>query len=117
MQQTTYKKTPQLKFLGIVAVATSVILVLTITPWNILPTLVTENVTVIAVTGYGCVAESSTGHSVVVSDCKANVGDVISATFYVPAGETNGYLEEFDRRQNPMIDAWDRNVSGTGFLP
>jgi len=31
MQQTTNKKTPQLKFLAILAVATSVILVLTIT--------------------------------------------------------------------------------------
>ena len=42
---------------------------------------------------------------------------MISATFYVPTAEINGYLEELDRRQNPMIDAWDRNVSGTGFSP
>ena len=93
MQQTTYKKTPQLKFLAIAAVATSVILVLTITPWNIVPTLVTENVTVIAVTDYGCVAESSLGHSVVVSNCDAGVGDLVSATFYVPAMDQNGYYD------------------------
>jgi hypothetical protein len=31
--------------------------------------------------------------------------------------ELNGYLEELERRQNPMVDAWDRNVSGTGFSP
>ena len=99
MQQTTYKKTPQLKFLVIVAVATSVILVFTITPWNILPTLVTEDVTVIAVTDYGCVAESSMGHSVVVSDCKASVGDLVSATFYVPAMDQNGY---YDRIQDKL---------------
>ena len=99
MQQTTYKKTPQLKFLAIASVATSVILVFTIAPWNILPTLVTENVTVIAVTDYGCVAESSMGHSVVVSNCGASVGDVVSATFYVPAMDQNGY---YDRIQDKL---------------
>ena len=99
MQQTTYKKTPQLKFLVILAAATSVILVFTITPWNILPTLVTEDVTVIAVTDYGCVAESSMKHSVVVSDCDAGVGDLVSATFYVPAMKQNGY---YDRIQDKL---------------
>ncbi len=96
MQQTTYKKTPQLKFLVIAAVATSVILVFTITPWNILPTLVTESVTVIAITDSGCVAESSMGHSVVVSECTADVGDIVSATFYVAAMEQNGYYDRIE---------------------
>lgn len=101
MQQTTQKekKTPVLKLVLTLAAATSVILVLTLAPWNFLPTLVTEDVTVIAVTDYGCVAESILGHSVVVSDCSANVGDVISATFYVPAGELNGY---YDRIQDKL---------------
>ena len=99
MQQKTYKKTPQLKFLAIIAVATSVILVFTITPWNILPTLITEEVTIIAVTDYGCVAESSMGHSVVVSDCNVGVGDLVSATFYVPAMDQNGY---HDRIQDKL---------------
>lgn len=101
MQQTTQKekKTPVLKLVLTLAAATSVILVLTITPWNLVPTLVTEDVTVIAVTDYGCVAESILGHSVVVSNCEANVGDVISATFYVPAMELNGY---YDRIQDKL---------------
>ena len=116
-QQTTYKKTPQLKFLAIAAVATSVILVFTVTPWNIVPTMMTEDVAVIAVADYGCVGESSLGRSVVVPNCDAGVGDIVSATFYIPAGETNGYLEELDRKQNPMVDAWDRSVSGTGLSP
>ena len=93
MQQTTYKKTPQLKFLVILAAAISVILILTITPWNVAPTLVTEDVTVIAVTDDGCVGESVLGRSVVVSDCSANVGDTVSATFYAPAMEQNGYYD------------------------
>ncbi|MCH9657873.1 hypothetical protein K0U27_04105 [archaeon] len=99
MQQVTYKKTPHLKFIAIAAAATSVILVLTVTPWNIVPTMVTENVDVIAITDYGCVAESSMGHSVVVSDCGASVGDSVSATFYVPAMEQNGY---YDRIQDKL---------------
>jgi hypothetical protein len=110
MQQTTNKKTPQLKFLLITAVAVSVTLIFTITPWNIVPTQVTEDVAVIAVADYGCVGESSSGRSVVVPNCDAGVGDIVSATFYIPAGEVNGYLEELERRQNPMVDAWDRNV-------
>ncbi len=96
MQQTKQKKAPGLKFLAILAIATSVILVFTVTPWNIAPTLVTENVTVIAVTDYGCVAESVLGNSVVVSNCESNVGDVISATFYVPAMEQNGYYDRIE---------------------
>ena len=93
MQQTkqTEKKAPRLAFVAILVAATSIILVLTVTPWNLVPTLVTEDVTVIAVADYGCVAESVLGYSVVVSDCDAKVGDVIPATFYVPAMEQNGY--------------------------
>ena len=96
MQQVTKTKTPQLKFMAILAIATSVILVLTITPWNLVPTLVSENVTVIAVTEYGCVAESKLGQSVVVSECSAAVGDVISAEFYAPAMEQNGYYDRIE---------------------
>jgi hypothetical protein len=95
----------------------AVILIFTLTPWNFIPTLVTENVTVIAVTEYGCVGESQYGISVVVPECNAQVGDTMSATFYVSSMELNGYLEDLERRQNPMVDAWDRNVSGTGFSP
>ena len=98
-QEITHKKTPQLKFMVILATAVSVILVLTITPWNIVPTLVTEDVTVIAVTDYGCVGESALGISVVVSSCMANIGDVVPATFYAPAMEQNGY---YDRIQDKL---------------
>ena len=98
MQQTTQKekKAPRLAFVALLVAATSVILVLTVTPWNLAPTLVTEDVTVIAITDYGCVAESILGHSVVVSGCNANVEDVISASFYVPAMEINGYYDRVE---------------------
>jgi len=61
MQQTTQQKTPALKFLVIISIATAVILVLTITPWNIIPTSITEDVQVIATTEQGCVGESVLG--------------------------------------------------------
>jgi len=57
----TNKKTPQLKFMAILAAATSVMPVLTITPWNIVPIQVTDDMTVITVTDSGCVAESVMG--------------------------------------------------------
>ena len=96
MQQTVQTKIPQLKLMLILAAATSVILVFTLTPWNIVPTLVTEDVSVIAVTNYGCVGESVLGYSVVVTDCDTGVGDVISATFYVPAMDQNGYYDRIE---------------------
>ena len=95
----------------------AVVLFFTLTPWNVIPTQVTEEVTVLAVTEDGCVGESQYGISVVVPDCSAQVGDVVSATFYVPSMEINGYLEDLDKRQNPMVDAWDRDVSGSGIAP
>jgi len=98
-------------------VAIAVAVVFTITPWNYIPTEVTEDVTVIVNTEYGCVGESQYGTSVVVPQCSAQVGDTVSATFNIPSGKLNGYLEELERRQNPMVDQWDRNVDGTGFSP
>lgn len=102
-QTTTIKKAPALKFIAIMAIATSVILVFTITPWNIFPTLVTEDVIVIAVTDYGCVGESSFGTSVVVSNCNSNIGDEISATFNVPAMKQNGYYDRIEDKLEMVI--------------
>jgi hypothetical protein len=98
VQPTKQQKPPALKFLAIISIATAVILVLTITPWNIIPTSITEDVKVIATTELGCVAESVLGHSVVVENCSAKVGDTISATFYVPALEQNGYYDKIHEK-------------------
>ena len=98
VQPTKQQKTPALKFLAIISIATAVILVLTITPWNIIPTSITEDVKVIATTELGCVGESVLGHSVVVENCSAKVGDTISATFYVPALEQNGYYDKIHEK-------------------
>jgi hypothetical protein len=98
MQQITQQKPPALKFLVIISIATAVILVLTITPWNIMPTSITEDVKVMATTEIGCIGESVLGYSVVVENCKASVGDTISATFYVPAMEKNGYYNKIHEK-------------------
>ncbi|WP_371504010.1 hypothetical protein [Nitrosopumilus adriaticus] len=95
----------------------AVVVIFTVTPWNYIPTEITEDVTVIATTEYGCVGESQFGLNVVVPDCSAQVGDTVSATFNVPSGLLNGYWEELEKRQNPMVDEWDKGVSGTGLSP
>jgi hypothetical protein len=87
------KISPRLKFIALMAVGIAVTVILTITPWNFVPVQVTEDVTVLAITEHGCVGESQYGISVVVPQCNAKVGDVISASFYVPAMELNGYYD------------------------
>ena len=95
MQQTSLKNegTSRVVMLGIAVVGIAVILTLLLAPWNWMPTEYAEQITVIAVTDYGCVGESQMGQSVVVSDCSANIGDVISAEFYAPASDKNGYYD------------------------
>jgi hypothetical protein len=99
MNQIQEKKSPRLKVTAMVATGLAVILIFTIAPWNYIPVLVTENVTVIAVIEHGCVGESQYGISVVVPQCDAKVGDIVSASFYVPAKELNGH---YDRVQDKL---------------
>ena len=97
-QNQIHKNPPRLAIVSLMAAATAVILVFTLAPWNFVPTLVTEDVTVIAVTQYGCVGESQYGTSVVVPQCSAQIGDTVSATFYVPAMEVNRYYDTVQQR-------------------
>ena len=46
---------------------------------------------------YDGLGESKHGVSVVVPECSAQVGDMVSATFYVPSMKLNGY---YDMLQN-----------------
>ncbi len=92
------KKSPVIKTMVLIAGGLTVALVMTITPWNILPTEVTENVTVLAITEHGCVGESEFGVSVVVPDCSAQVGEVVSANFFVPAMDKNGYYDRIESK-------------------
>ena len=101
LKQKQTKKTPRLAFMAMIAAGAAVVLVFTLTPWNFIPTEITEDVRVLGITEDGCVGESQYGVSVVVPDCDAKVGDVVSATFYVPSMELNEY---YDRLQD-RVDA------------
>lgn len=97
-QNQIQKKSPRLAFIALLAAGTAVALIFTLTPWNFVPVQVTEDVTVLAITEHGCVGESQHGVSVVIPECSAQVGDIVSATFYVPSMEVNGYYEKVQDR-------------------
>jgi hypothetical protein len=80
------KKPPVIKTIALIAAGLTV------------PTEVTENVTVLAITEHGCVGESELGVSVVVPECTSQVGEVVSATFFVPAMEKNGYYDRIESK-------------------
>jgi hypothetical protein len=44
------------------------------------------------------VGESELGVSVVVPECTSQVGEVVSATFFVPAMEKNGYYDRIESK-------------------
>ncbi len=92
------KKSPVIPVIALIAGGLAVIMILTVMPWNIMPTQVTEDVTVIAVTEYGCVGESELGVNVVVSPCDAAAGDTVTATFNVPAMVQNGYYDRIEAK-------------------
>ena len=92
------KKAPVIPVIALMAGGLAVMLILLLTPWNLVPTQVTEDVTVLAITEHGCVGESELGVSVVVAECTAQVGDVISATFNVPAMEVNGFYDGIEAK-------------------
>lgn len=100
MQETKQKekKSPAVLFIAIIASGLTVALVMALSPWNIFPVEVTEQVTVLAITEHGCVGESEFGVNVVVSDCSAQIGDTVSATFFVPAMDQNGYYDKIEAR-------------------
>ena len=103
MQSVEQKRTPAVPFIALMAGGLSVMLILLLTPWNLAPVQVAEDVTVIAVTEHGCVGESSLGVSVVVEQCAASVGDVVPAEFFVPAMEQNGYYDAAEERLAALV--------------
>ena len=98
LEQKQSKKPPRLAIIALMAAGLAVVLVFTLTPWNFIPEQVTEDVTVLAITEHGCVGESQYGVSVIIPQCSAQVGDIVSATFYVPAMELNGYYDTLQDR-------------------
>ena len=58
-----------------------------------MPISVTEQATVIAVTEKGCVIESSYGYPVIISNCNAQPGETIQATYNMPAIVQSEYIK------------------------
>ena len=100
MQETKQKekKSPVIRTIALIGAGLAVILVIILTPWNIFPVEVTEQVTVLAITEHGCVGESEFGVSVVVPNCSAQIGDTVSATFFVPAMVQNGHYDKIETK-------------------
>ena len=92
------KKSPVIPVIALMAGGLAIMLIFLLTPWNFVPVEVTEDITVLSITEHGCVGQSQYGVSVVVPQCSAQVGDVVSATFYVPSMELNGYYEKLQER-------------------
>ena len=93
------KKMPWSAYVAVVIVAVGVMMITMMFPiWHWFPVLVTEEVTVIAVSGAECIAESSMGYPVVVEQCSASPGEVVSASFYVPAIEQSGHYERVQEK-------------------
>ena len=97
-KQRQEKKPPRLAMWGMISAGAAVILIVLLTPWNFIPVQVTEEVTVLANMEYGCVGESQYGVSVVVPECSAQAGDIVSATFNIPAMKLNGYYDRIQDR-------------------
>lgn len=98
LEQKSKKKPPVIPVIALMAGGLAIMLILLLTPWNFVPVEVTEDITILEVTKNGCVGESVYGVSVVVSECSAQVGDVVSASFYVPAMEVNGFYDKVQER-------------------
>lgn len=92
------KKPPTVQVVALIAGGLAVALFFTLMPWNLVPSQVTEDVAILAVTEHGCVGESRMGVSVVIEGCEASVGDVVPATFFVPAMEQNGYYDRIEAK-------------------
>ena len=92
------KKSPVIPVIALMVGGLAVVLILLLTPRNFVPVEVTEDITVLAITEHGCVGESVYGVSVVVPECSAQVGDMISASFNIPAMEINGFYDKVQER-------------------
>ena len=96
--KTIEKKSPVKRTIALIGAGLAVILIITISPWNVFPVEVTEQVTVLAITENGCVGESYYGVNVVVPNCSVEIGDTVMATFFVPAMDQNGYYDKIEAK-------------------
>jgi hypothetical protein len=95
MEQKLEQKTPWVLYTAFVLAGLVVLLLTTIVPIsNWIPTQITEQGIVIAVTDKGCVVEAPTANMPIVTKCNAQPGDTVEITYYVPGKLVNGYYQK-----------------------
>ena len=113
-QKQIQKNPPRIAIVSLMAIATAVILVFTLTPWNFVPVQVTEEVTVLGITEHGCVGESQYGTVVVVPQCSAQVGDVVTVQFQTGLFSVTGTSGSYQITNMPFTA--QANVSSVGSI-
>lgn len=95
----TEKKMPWKWYAIAVIAATGVMMITMLFPiWHWFPVLVTEDVTVVAITNGQCVAETSFNYPITIGQCSAGIGETVTASFYVPASDVSGYHDRLQEK-------------------
>jgi hypothetical protein len=95
MEQKLEQKTPWVLYTAMVMAGLVVLLLTTIVPIsNWIPTQITEQGKVVALTDKGCVVDAPTVNLPIVTKCNAQPGDTIDVTYYVPGKFINGYYQK-----------------------
>ena len=100
MEQKLEQKTPWVLYTAFVLAGLVALLLTTIVPIsNWIPTQITEQGTVIALTDKGCVVEAPTAGMAIVTQCSAQPGETVDITYNVPGKLVNGYYEKQELKQ------------------
>jgi hypothetical protein len=95
METKLEQKTPWVFYTAFVLAGLVALLLTTIVPIsNWIPTQITEQGTVIALTDKGCVVEAPTVDMPIVTQCSAQPGEMVEITYYVPGKLVNGYYDK-----------------------
>ena len=95
METKLEQKTPWVLFTAMVMAGLIVLLVTTVVPIsNWIPTQITEQGTVVAITDKGCVVDALTVNLPIVTKCSAQPGETVEITYYVPGKFVNWYYDK-----------------------
>jgi hypothetical protein len=95
METKQESKTPWVLYTAMVMAGLVVLLLTTIVPIsNWIPTQITEQGKVVAVTEKGCVVDAPTVNLPIVTQCSAQPGETVEITYYVPGKFVNGYYDK-----------------------
>ena len=97
METKLEQKTPWVLYTAMVLAGVIGLLVTTVVPIsNWIPTQITEQGTVVAVTDKGCVIDAPTVNLPIVTQCSGQPGETVDVTYYVPGKFVNGYYDKME---------------------